>query len=126
MEGLGDHAPGFGPVASKYTTVQRNTVSKYTTADKYTTNTVEQQTALSRSARLYLSEVLHCVYGRVPSISTASSCLFQLCTAVVVSPICTLWIGVGHMSSLECYPRIMLENFFHLLVSLQLAPNKLC
>ena len=103
-----------------------NTVSKYSTADKYTTNTVEQQTALSRSARLYLSEVLHCVSGRVPSISIASSCV-QWC------PQFAPWIVVGHMSSplecypymlsiygyiymssLECYPRTTLENLFHL------------
>ena len=79
-------------------------------------NTLQQQTALSRSApRLYLSRPSialyfsvstsvfvpsqHCI--SVPTISTASSRLFPLCT--VVSPICTLWIVVRHMSSLECY-----------------------
>ena len=85
-------------------------------------NTLQQQTALSRSApRLYLSRPSialyfsvstsvfvpsqHCI--SVPTISTASSLLFPFCT--VVLPICTLWIVVCHMSSLECYSPV-LEN----------------
>ena len=92
-------------------------------------NTLQQQTALSRSAPgLYLSRPSialyfsvsasvfvpsqHCISVRVPTISTASSRLFPLCT-VVSSPICTLWIVVGHMSFLECYSPA-LENLFHL------------
>ena len=82
-------------------------------------NTLQQQTALSRSVRLYLSRQ-HCISGRVPSISTASS--FQCVVHSVYTGVANLQlvaqvvasdeIVANHMSSLERYWRQHWKTIF--------------
>ena len=71
--------------------------------------------------------VLHCISWSAPLYLSRPSIVFLSMSrlfpppqassfhsgTVVSSPICTLWIVVGHMSSLECYSPA-LENLFHL------------